>query len=71
LEPFFLRRVGESLKTGGYEKSDIKLGLQQGYSSVRVIALKRMKEEFEKLKRTPVEQIRATSPLTSISTGLF
>ncbi len=71
LEPFFLKRVGESLKTGGYEKSDIKLGLQQGYSSVRVIALERMKAEFEKLKITPVEQIKASSPLTSVSTGLY
>ena len=71
LEPFFLKRVGESLKTGGYEKSDIKLGLQQGYSSVRVIALKRMKAEFELLKRTPVEKIKAASPLTSVSTGIF
>jgi hypothetical protein len=71
LEPFFLKRVGESLKSGGYEKSDIKLGLQQGYSSVRVIALGRMKAAFEKLKKTPVEQIRATSPLTSVSTGVI
>ncbi len=69
LEPFFLKRVGESLRTGGYEKSDIKLGLQQGYSSVRVIALERMKATYEKLKRTPVAQIRAASPLTSVSTG--
>jgi PelA/Pel-15E family pectate lyase len=71
LEPFFLKRVGESLMTGGYEKSDIRLGLKQGYSSVRVIALKRMKAEFEKLKNTPAGQIKAESPLTSVSSGLF
>jgi PelA/Pel-15E family pectate lyase len=71
LEPFFMKRVGESLKTGGYEKSDIKLGMQQGYSSVRVIALSRMKAEYEKLKSTPVDQIKAASPLTSVSTGLY
>lgn len=71
LEPFFLKRVGESLKEGGYEKSDIKLGMQQGYSSVRVIALSRMKAEFERLKSTPVAKIKAASPLTSVSTGSF
>ena len=71
LEPFFLKRVGESLWTGGYEKSDIKLGLVQGYSSVRVIPLGRMKAEFERLKKTPAEQIKAASPLTSVSTGVI
>jgi len=70
LEPFFLKRVGESLYKGGYEKADIKLGMEQGYSSVRVIPAKRMKMEFETLLKTPVEKIKAASPLTSISSGV-
>jgi PelA/Pel-15E family pectate lyase len=70
LEPFFLKRVGESLYTGGYEKANIMLGMQQGYSSVRVIRIKRMKDEYETLTRTPVEKIKAASPLTSVSTGI-
>ena len=70
LEPFFLKRVGESLYTGGYEKADIMLGMQQGYSSVRVIPIKRMKMEYESLLKTPVAKIKAASPLTSISSGI-
>lgn len=71
LEPFFLKRVGESLYTGGYEKADIMLGMQQGYSSVRVIPIKRMKMEYESLLKTPVEKIKAASPLTSVSNGVM
>ena len=71
LEPFFMKRVGESLKTGGYAKSDIKLGMQQGYSSVRVIPMSRMKAEYEKLVNTPVKQLKAASPLSSVSTGFL
>lgn len=70
LEPFFLKRVGESLYTGGYEKANIMLGMQQGYSSVRVIPIKRMKMEYESLLKTPVMKIKAASPLTSVSRGV-
>jgi PelA/Pel-15E family pectate lyase len=70
LEPFFLKRVGESLYTGGYEKANIMLGMQQGYSSVRVIPIKRMKSEYESLLKIPVAKIMAASPLTSLSTGV-
>lgn len=71
LEPFFLKRVGESLYTGGYEKADIMLGMQQGYSSVRVIPIKRMKMEYESLLKIPVAKIKAASPLTSVSSGVM
>ncbi len=70
LEPFFLKRVGESLYTGGYEKANIMLGMQQGYSSVRVIPISRMKTEYETLMKTPIAKIKAASPLTSVSCGV-
>lgn len=69
-EFFFLKRVGEGLWTGGYEKADIKLGMQQGYSSVRVISMKRMKMEYESLLKMPVAKLKAASPLTSVSRGV-
>ncbi len=68
-EAFFLKRVGESLWTGSYAKSDIKLGLHQGYSSVRVIRLESMRKRYEALLKTPVEKIVAASPLTALSRG--
>ena len=71
LEPFFMKRVGESLMSGGYAKSDIKLGMQQGYSSVRVIPIKRMKMEYESLLKTPVVKLKAASPLSSVSSGVM
>ena len=70
LEPFFMKRVGESLMSGGYAKSDIKLGMQQGYSSVRVIPINRLKMEYESLLKTPEVKLKAASPLTSVSTGV-
>jgi hypothetical protein len=70
LEPFFLKRVGESLYTGGYEKANILLGMQQGYSSVRVIPISRMKMEYESLLKSPVAKLKAASPLTSVSSGV-
>ncbi len=67
--PLFYRRKGESLWSGGYEMVDVMLGAKQSYSSVRVVKLKTLKERYETLKATPVAEILAKSPLTTVSTG--